>query len=244
MNELYARIEALEQLVNQQAASFQRVPSQGFGATDSVGTTSIPTPTEFIWIRITEQPDATHAGYSWEQVVPIGDGTFDDPAIKLTGNNAVTSGSRYAVAYEENGSESVAVDTVVRAWPAYYDADPTTGEGQEFAFAASPNSTSNIEQCRVSGSPTTHDGIDFYPAYTQELDPDGAGVGTMGFVDVTAIALVQYWNFALTTTGSGGCYTARRHARIEPFAVFGGATLAVYVTTEYPTLGEDCTLVN
>lgn len=98
--------------------------------------------------------------------------------------------------------------------------------------------TAPMEQCRVAGASETHDGIKFFPAYTQELDPDGTSAGVMGFLDVTRVALCQYHNYDLTT-GMGATYTARRHARIESVTL-GGDPFPVYVTTEFPTKRTNC----
>lgn len=214
-----ARLDELERQVAALAASFQRVPSEGFGSSDSTGTTSIPMPVEPIWIRITQQPDATHAGYSWEQVVPIGQGAFDDPAIKLTGNNGSTAGDRFAVAYEENDSTSVAVDTVVQAWPGFFDPE----EGQEYEFTVGGGGSTEL--CQVTGAFTTvATAIDVYPAVIKKLLNTA---GTLTWTSGVAVWLVQRFNFPLTT---GSCF----HAKLSDIGDFTIAadTRRVYMTTE------------
>jgi hypothetical protein len=57
---------------------------------------------------------------------------------------------------------------------------------------------------------------------------------------------VQRFNFPLSVgSGSGGgCYTAKPAGFDKTLTSGSEYTLPVYTTTEYPTLGEDCEIVN
>lgn len=189
-----------------------------------------------------DNEDGCSTAYGWVQVRPLPGGCWEDMPSSEGG---LSGEADTEPAYEANGV-LVGSDTYVwleRGAPVIVSNSPDPDTVKMIWLFDVGTSTSEWQQCRVAGSPTTIDGIDFYPAYTQEIDPDGTSSGVMGFLDVTAVALCQYWNFALTTTGSGGCYTGRRHARIESVEL-GGNPYPVYVTTEYPTLGADCTIVN
>lgn len=180
-------------------------------------------------VRITDDPVSDGNLYSGIQQATDNDGSIDDLELGLE----FTSDNYPLV--EITNKEDVPIGSVVWAWPS------PSGRNYEFSYGA--GAAADVQQIRTTGAATTIDGFKFYPGYTQELDPDGTSSGVMGFLDVTAVALMQYSNYDLTVTGSGGCYTARRHTRIESVTL-GGNPYPVYVTTEFPSLRPDCTVGN
>lgn len=219
------------------------------------------TPTRRVYVRITGQGSgAANSGAS-------GAG----PAISTAGPNCysgieLTSDVYGRVVDLEDGlrfdsfafplvemtdATDIPVDAIVWASPSI------TGQTYEFVWMGEEGSgigsggtSSNVKVCRVAGQPISSGSVRYYPATFRTLNSTtnvfNNGPAGASYFDCW---LVQDKNYSLTVVGNGdpgpdgpGAYSAIFQDGGNKS--LGGYAMPVYLTTEYPTLGPECTVRN
>lgn len=173
----------------------------------------------------------------------IQQGSYDDGTVFDYESGTTFDDSTFPLV-EMTEAEDVPTDAIVWAWP--------SGDGThyEFVWMGSGGTSSNVKVCRVAGQPITAGSVRYYPATfrTLNITTNAFNNGPAGgsYFDCW---LVQDKDYDLTVVGDGdpgpdgpGAYMAI--LQDGGSKSLGGYSMPVYLTTEYPTLGPDCTVRN